>query len=132
MIITVNGKIKAVLPTRDGVSSTTGKAWVSQDFVIETENGDCICFNLFGEERIKNSGLKVGAIASVTCDVRSNESKGRWFTNISCNNCIVQGAAQPQQVPSAHTQAQQPLPADRIHQPSAKQMTSTEVDSLPF
>jgi hypothetical protein len=125
MIITINGKIKAVLPTRDGVSSTTGKAWVSQDFVIETENGDCICFNLFGEERIKNSGLKVGAIASVTCDVRSNESKGRWFTNIYCNNCIVQGAAQ-KQVPSAHTQA--PV------QPQPQHSSSSEVSAneLPF
>lgn len=132
MIITVNGKITAALSPDRGTSERTGKEWMSQEFVIETENGDCICFKMFGEDKILKSGLKVGAIASVTCDVKSNEWKGRWFANITCVNCIVQGAAQPQQVPSAHTQAQQPLPADRIHQPSAKQMTSTEVDSLPF
>lgn len=131
MIITVNGKITAALSPRRGTAKT-GNEWVSQDFVIETENGDCICFNMFGEDKILNSGLKVGAVASVTCDVKSKEWNGKWFTSASCVNCIVQGAAQPQQVPSAHTQAQQPLPADRIHQPSAKQMTSTEVDSLPF
>lgn len=129
MIITVNGKITAALSPARGTSEKTGKEWMSQEFVIETENGDCICFKMFGEDKILNSGLKVGAIASVTCDVKSNEGegkgKGRWFTNVSCVNCIVQGAAQPQQVPSAHTQAPVQL------QP-AKPMTSTEVDSLPF
>lgn len=124
MIITVNGKITSALSPRRGTAKT-GNEWVSQDFVIETENGDCICFNMFGEDKILNSGLKVGAIASVTCDVKSKEWNGKWFTSASCVNCIVQGAAQPQQVPSAHTQAPvQPQPA--------KPMTSTEVDSLPF
>lgn len=124
MNITVNGKIIAALSPRRGTSKT-GNEWLSQDFVIETENGDCICFNMFGEDKILNSGLKVGAIASVTCDVKSKEWNGKWFTSASCVNCIVQGAAQPQQVPSAHTQAPvQPQPA--------KPTTSTEVDSLPF
>lgn len=125
MIITVNGKITAALSPRRGTSKT-GNEWVSQDFVIETENGDCICFNMFGEDKILNSGLKVGAIASVTCDVKSKEWNGKWFTSASCVNCIVQGAAQPQQVPSAHTQA--PV------QPQPQHSSSSEVSAneLPF
>lgn len=124
MIITVNGKITAALSPRRGTSKT-GNEWVSQDFVIETENGDCICFNMFGEDKILNSGLKVGAIASVTCDVKSKEWNGKWFTSASCVNCIVQGAAQ-QQVPSAHTQA--PV------QPQPQHSSSSEVSAneLPF
>lgn len=104
MNITINGKITAVLPPRRGTSKT-GNDWVSQDFVIETEGGDCICFNMFGEEKITNSGLRVGSVASITCDVKSKEWNGKWFTSVSCVNCIVQGEAQQQQqVPSAHTQ----------------------------
>lgn len=124
MIITVNGKITAALSPRRGTAKT-GNEWVSQDFVIETENGDCICFNMFGEDKILNSGLKVGAIASVTCDVKSKEWNGKWFTSASCVNCIVQGAAQPQ-VPSAHTQA--PV------QPQPQHSSSSEVSAneLPF
>ena len=38
MIITVNGKITAALSPRRGTAKT-GNEWVSQDFVIETENG---------------------------------------------------------------------------------------------
>jgi hypothetical protein len=128
MIITVNGKITAALSPKRGTSERTGKEWMSQEFVIETENGDCICFKMFGEDKILNSGLKVGAIASVTCDVKSNDWKGngQWFTNVSCVNCIVQGAAQPQQVPSAHTQA--PV------QPQPQHSSSSEVSAneLPF
>lgn len=125
MIITVNGKITAALSPKRGTSKT-GNEWVSQDFVIETENGDCICFNMFGEDKILNSGLKVGAVASVTCDVKSKEWNGKWFTSASCVNCIVQGAAQPQQVPSAHTQA--PV------QPQPQHSSSSEVSAneLPF
>lgn len=125
MIITVNGKITSALSPRRGTAKT-GNEWVSQDFVIETENGDCICFNMFGEDKILNSGLKVGAIASVTCDVKSKEWNGKWFTSASCVNCIVQGAAQPQQVPSAHTQA--PV------QPQPQHSSSSEVSAneLPF
>lgn len=126
MIITVNGKITAALSPKRGTSEKTGKEWMSQEFVIETENGDCICFKMFGEDKILNSGLKVGAIASVTCDVKSNKWEGKWFTNVSCVNCIVQGAAQPQQVPSAHTQA--PV------QPQPQHSSSSEVSAneLPF
>lgn len=122
MIITINGKITAALSPRRGTSKT-GNEWVSQDFVIETENGDCICFNMFGEDKILNSGLKVGAIASVTCDVKSKEWNGKWFTSASCVNCIVQGAAQPQQVPSAHTQAPvQPQPQHSSSEVSANEL----------
>lgn len=125
MIITINGKITAALSPRRGTAKT-GNEWVSQDFVIETENGDCICFNMFGEDKILNSGLKVGAIASVTCDVKSKEWNGKWFTSASCVNCIVQGAAQPQQVPSAHAQAPvQP-------QPQPQHSSISEIDHLPF
>ena len=125
MNITINGKITNALPPRRGTSKA-GNEWVSQDFVIEIENEEKICFNVFGEDKIKESGLRVGAIASVTCKVESKEWNGKWFTSVSCINCIVQGATQPQpSQPRPHTTTQ---PVDFGHSNSS----SVSADNLPF
>lgn len=123
MNITINGKITNSLPPRRGTSKA-GNEWVSQDFVIESDNEEKICFNVFGEDMIKKSGLRVGAIASVTCKVESKEWNGKWFTSVSCVNCIVQGAAQPA-----------PLKPNPQPQPAtfgSATSNSTSIDSLPF
>ena len=123
MNITINGKITNALPPRRGTSKA-GNEWVSQDFVIESDNEEKICFNVFGEEKIKESGLRVGAIASVTCKVESKEWNGKWFTSVSCVNCIVQGATQ--QAP------QQPKPQPQQAPFGSTTSNSTSIDSLPF
>ena len=123
MNITINGKITNALPPRRGTSKA-GNEWVSQDFVIEIENEEKICFNVFGEDKIKESGLRVGAIASVTCKVESKEWNGKWFTSVSCVNCIVQGATQ--QAP------QQPKPLPQPAPFGSTTSNSPSVDSLPF
>ena len=123
MNITINGKITNALPPRRGTSKA-GNEWVSQDFVIEIENEEKICFNVFGEDKIKESGLRVGAIASVTCKVESKEWNGKWFTSVSCVNCIVQGAAQPA--------PQQPKPMPQPAPFGSATSNSPSVDSLPF
>jgi hypothetical protein len=125
MNITINGKITNALPPRRGTSKA-GNEWVSQDFVIESDNEEKICFNLFGEDKIKESGLRVGAVASVTCKVESKEWNGKWFTSVSCVNCIVQGAAQPQ--PSQHRPHTTTQPVDFGNSNS----NSVSADNLPF
>lgn len=126
MNITINGKITNALPPRRGTSKA-GNEWVSQDFVIEIENEEKICFNVFGEDKIKESGLRLGAIASVTCKVESKEWNGKWFTSVSCVNCIVQGvtqpAAQPQTRPHTNTQ---PVDFGRSNS------SLVSADNLPF
>lgn len=123
MNITINGKITNALPPRRGTSKA-GNEWVSQDFVIETENEEKICFNVFGEDKIKESGLRVGATASVTCKVESKEWNGKWFTSVSCVSCIVQGATQQTlQQPKHQTQ---PAPF------GSATSNSTSIDALPF
>lgn len=91
MNITVNGKITKMMQVRKGVSQASGKEWMSQDVVIELEDNSVLCFNIFGEEKIKTSGLQVGAIASVTLKLESTEWNGKWFTKLSCVSLIVQG-----------------------------------------
>ena len=123
MNITINGKITNALPPRRGTSKS-GNEWVSQDFVIEIENEEKICFNVFGEDKIKESCLRVGAIASVTCKVESKEWNGKWFTSVSCVNCIVQGATQP--APQQPKTLPQPAPF------GSATSSSTSIDTLPF
>lgn len=122
MNITINGKITNVLPPRRGTSKA-GNEWVSQDFVIETENEEKICFNMFGEDKIKESGLRIGATASVTCKIESKEWNGKWFTSVSCVSCIVQGATQPQQA--------QPRPSVDAYVQQVKE-SPVSADTLPF
>ena len=76
MNITINGKITNALTPRRGTSKA-GNEWVSQDFVIETDNDEKICFNMFGEDRIKESGLRVGATASVTVGMLPSSNRGK-------------------------------------------------------
>jgi hypothetical protein len=92
MNITINGKITNALPPRRGTSKA-GNEWVSQDFVIEIENEEKICFNVFGEDKIKESGLRVGAVASVTCKVESKEWNGKWFNNVDLVNITTESGA---------------------------------------
>ena len=127
MNITINGKITNALPPRRGTSKA-GNEWVSQDFVIETENEEKICFNMFGEDKIKESGLRVGAIASVTCKVESKEWNGKWFTSVSCVSCIVQGATQPQQAQPRP----QVNPQPQIQPKTQSTSSQTSADDLPF
>ena len=125
MNITINGKITNALPPRRGTSKA-GNEWVIQDFVIETENEEKICFNVFGEDKIKESGLRVGAIASVTCKVESKEWNGKWFTSVSCVGCIVQGATQPQQAQPKTQPITQPVDFGRSNS------SEVSADTLPF
>lgn len=127
MNITINGKITNALPPRRGTSKA-GNEWVSQDFVIETDNDEKICFNMFGEDRIKESGLRVGATASVTCKIESKEWNGKWFTSVSCVSCIVQGATQPQPSQPRPQVNPQPQPHPKPQSTSGQ----TSADDLPF
>lgn len=124
MNITINGKIVVVMQPKSGVTKN-GSAWTSQDFVIEGENGEKFCFNIFGEDKIKESGLRGGVVASVTCKLESKEWNGKWFTSLSCQNCIVQGNAQPHQPMQS--------PQQRVQQQNVVQQTSeVKASDLPF
>lgn len=90
MNITINGKITHVLAPKKGVSQRTGNEWVSQEFVIEDADGGSLCFNVFGADTIQKYGLKIGTVASVTCEIKSSQWGEKWFTNVNCQSCITQ------------------------------------------
>ena len=136
MIITLTGKITCELPVRSGVSKTTGKEWVNQEFIIEDANGDEYHFSVFGEEKIKSSGLKRGVVVSVNCELKSREWNERWFTSLHCVECFVQNhSTSPAEPAPSATQAvaptTNPTPAAPVRVDAAK-TNGGGIDGLPF
>ena len=77
------GKIIQVLPLQEGVSKT-GNPWKSQSYVLETQEQypRKVCFEVFGEDRIKNNACQVDDVVTVSFDIDSREYNGRWYTSI--------------------------------------------------
>ena len=84
----VTGEIIDILEPKSGVS-TRGN-WKSQEFVIETQDQypKKICFNVFGEERIKQMNLERGVIVNVSFDINATEYNGKYYNNINAYSAI--------------------------------------------
>lgn len=88
------GKIIQVLPLQKGIGKTSGKEWQVQSYVLETQEQypRKVCFELFGEDRIKANPCSLDDIVTVSFDIESREFNGRWFTSIRAWR-VQQGAA---------------------------------------
>ena len=141
MEIVVVGKIVDMLEAKTGISKNN-KTWMAQDFVIETENGGTICFNVFGEDIIKESGLRIGANVVVVLDIVSQKwrDSDRYYTNVKMKQCYVPASNSHtnhvaatstvranEQQPVATTPMSQPQP-----QPAPQLKQSVSADDLPF
>ena len=101
MKITVNAKVIKLLQLKKGGSSR-GNAYQTQDVVVETDDGDVLCVNIFGEQNLENYHLAIGDKASFTIDVSSKEFGGKYYTSLKCVECINSAPQQPvQQAPVA-------------------------------
>lgn len=145
MEIVVTGTITSLLPARTGVSQNN-KSWVSQDFVMETADGQKLCFNVFGEKAIQNSGLRLHAEVCVVLDVVSRPSRDgdKYFTSINFKKGFVlpnMPKVDPQRTAPADNAASvnaatisTPMPTvaseNPATQPAAK--PKVEADDLPF
>ncbi len=78
------GKVIAVLPTKSGVSKSTGNPWMVQEYVVESNEmyPKKMCFSVFGEDKIKQFDIKMGEELTVSFDIDANEWQGRWFNSI--------------------------------------------------
>lgn len=107
------GKIIQVLPMQQGTSQRTGNPWSLQSYVLETIESypKKVCFEVFGEDRIKANPCNIDDVVTVSFDLESREFNGRWYTSVRAWK-IQQGAvttqAQPQTQPAATTVAPQP------------------------
>ncbi len=122
------GKIIQVLPLQEGVSARTGNAWKIQSYVLETQDQypRKVCFEVFGEDRIKNNSCNVDDIVTVSFDIESREVNGRWFTSIRAWR-IQQGdvTAEAPEAPEAPA-----APAAAPAQPAAQPAPATNVETF--
>lgn len=135
------GKVIAILEARTGVAKTTGNPWMIQEYVIETHEQfpRRMCFNVFGEDKIRQFNIQLGEELNVFFDVNAREYQGRWFNDIRAWRVdrvtpgevpaagTMEGVPAPVAAPGAPAVAAQPAAAP---QPDFAQSDNT--DDLPF
>jgi hypothetical protein len=86
MGLEVVGKIEKVLEAKKGTSKKSGEEWISQEFVVKTDDkyNNLYCFNIFGQEKVDNFAKynKVGDAVKVSFNVSTNEWQGKYFTSL--------------------------------------------------
>ena len=83
---TITGKIIAILPPATGESKKNpGTTWMRQEFVLETQEmyPRKVCFQIWGEDRIKGADIRMDDLVTVEYDIESREYQGRWYTTIN-------------------------------------------------
>lgn len=120
----IKGKIIAVMPAKNGISQKNGEQWMSQEYVIETQEQypkRCM-FSVFGEDKIKLYTLAVGSEVIVSFDINAREYNGKWYNDIRAWK--VTPANKPEQT------QQQPTPSVEI--PAPTEAPADNDDNLPF
>ena len=133
----ITGKIIAILPPKQGVSQSTGNAWMCQDYVLETQEmyPKKVCFNVFGAEKIQEMNIQLGETLTVSLEINANEYQGKWFNQVRGWKVVrvpAQGQQQAQ-VPPQGCQVVYPdrQPAQAPAQPQG-QAPAQQNDGLPF
>ena len=149
----IQGKVIAVLEAKSGISKSTGNAWMSQEYVIETHEQypKKLCFRVFGEEKIRQFSIQAGEELTVFFDINSREYQGKWYTDVTAwrvdrfdpNNpaqqnpipqaSSIQPFGAPQQAPAAMggQQPAAPQPAGPQQGPEPFNQQSAD-EELPF
>ncbi|MBP5477549.1 MAG: DUF3127 domain-containing protein [Paludibacteraceae bacterium] len=135
------GKVIQVLPLQEGVGKT-GNPWKVQSYVLETQEQypRKVCFEIFGEDRIKNNTCNVDDVVTVSFDIESREYNGRWYTSIRAWR-VQQGNMLNQPVGASAAPAAAPAteaaPASMANPAAANTATfdnvgQDETEDLPF
>jgi len=141
----LTGQIIDILPIRQGVSQTTGKPWQTQSYVIQTQEQypKSMCFDVFGEDKIRQFNIQKGEIVTVCFDIRAKQYQTRWFNSIECYSLkrggmtVSPNQQQSQYQPQpAYQNAGQPQyqAAPTQYPPTAQQgfVPNTNDEPLPF
>ena len=118
----LQGIVIAILEPRSGVSQR-GTNWMVQSFVIETHEQypKKMCFEIFGEERLKSYNIQMGEELVVYFDVEAREYQGKWFNSIR--------AWKVERFDPAAAGAQGPVPAAPIQ--AAPTNTAAPIQAAP-
>lgn len=118
----------AVLEPKGG-TSRNGNEWKVQEYVIETHDQypRRMCFDVFGDDKIKQFNIQVGEELNVSFDIDAREWQGRWFNSIRAWKVERVAAPQmgaPEPAPEAPFPPASSAPADFA--------ATDEKDDLPF
>lgn len=80
----IKGKIIKVSDIQTGVSKTKGTPWMSQTYILETQETRPrkVAFDVFGEDKIKYMNIQPGEDLTVYFDIDARESQGRWYNQL--------------------------------------------------
>lgn len=80
----IKGRIIKIMDIRTGVSKSSGAPWMSQTYIIETQENHprTVAFEVFGEDRIKQMNIQVGEDLIVTFELDAREYQGRWYNQV--------------------------------------------------
>ena len=136
----IYGKIIAALPVREGTSSRTGSPWKSQEFVLETHDQyprRC-CFNVFGEDRLREWNIQVGEDLTISFDIDAREYQGRWYNSIRAWKVVRGAVAAPTaaapmaNIPAPELVGGADIPAPTADMAPAAPAENTADEDLPF
>lgn len=130
----ISGKIIAVLPLQQGTSKA-GNPWQSQSYVLETQEQypKKVCFEIFGEDRIKNNSCQIDELVTVSFDLESREFNGRWYTSVRAWKVVKGEGAAPVATPAASTPSSaESAPDTNIQSFDAADNSMDDGSDLPF
>ncbi len=136
----IQGKIVAVLPTRNGTSKT-GSPWSSATYVLQTQEmyPRRIAFDVMNEN-ITQFNIRQGEFLKVSFDINAHEYNGKWFNSVKAwaVQRVDTGQAQPQQTAIPNPPQPYPQQPQQQHQsypqqpqPASPCLASAD-PSLPF
>lgn len=126
----LQGKIIAALPERSGVSARG--EWKSQDFVVETIDGQYtrkMLFTVFGADRLQRFNIQVGQDVLVSFDIDCHEWNGRWYNDIRAYDVRLTA---PGQNPAAQNPFATEAPAATPITPSTPAQSEAPAPQAPF
>lgn len=104
----VTGKVIRILEPQRFVSKKNGNEYIRHTFVIETQGQypKRVVFNVIGDDRFNQMGIRQDANYSVSFDIDSREWNGKWFVELTAWKAVcLDGAQQPAPQQSEHNDA---------------------------
>ena len=129
------GRIIAVLPERKGEGKNG--PWMSQEYVMEHDTSNAqyprrLCFNVWGEQKIRDFNIQEGQFYTVSVDIDCREWQGRWFNDIRAWRVAPAGSQASQPVPPAQPAMPAGMPNVPTFDAQANNSQENESDQLPF
>lgn len=120
---------------RQGTSSA-GKAWAAQEYAVQDamqQYPRTICFNVLGEEKIKEFNIRLGEELKVYFDINAREYNGRYFNDVRAWKVERPNAAQTMQPAPQQSAFVDPIAQQQAQQQQAPAQQQEQAnDNLPF